>query len=107
MAPTRRIMRFCAQRHLAEEICLLKPRGICFLGATNATPAAEAVCQRALAAEPQEVEIRCTLPSPHERWRGQAIATVQPVRGTKEGRNRERAASAIESIRDVLAASPR
>lgn len=107
LAPTRRVMRFCARRHLAEEICLLKPRGICFLGTTNASPAAEAVCEHALGAEPQEVEVRCTLPSPDESWRGQAIATVQPVRGTKEGRNRERAATAVPRLRDALAASLR
>lgn len=105
LAPTRRIMRFCAQQHLAEEICLLQPHGICFLGATNAAPAAEAVFRRRIGERPEQGEIRAA--DGNEVWRGWVVATVQPVRGTKEGRNRERATKAIEELRDALANTER
>lgn len=104
-APTRRIMRFCAQQHLAEEISVLQPQGICFLGATNAAPAAEAVFQRQVGEMPEQGEIRTV--DGNKEWRGWVVATVQPVRGTKEGRNRVRAAKTIEQLRDVLAKTGR
>jgi hypothetical protein len=94
-------MRFCAQEHLAEEISILRPQGICFLGTTNAAPAAEAVFQRQIGEVPQGSEIPAA--DGKTGWRGWVVATVQPVRGTKEGRNRERAAEAIEHLRGALA----
>ena len=100
-APTRRIMRFCARQHLAEEIALLRPQGICFLGTTNAAPAAEAVLKRQVGEIPEQGEILAS--DGAKQWRGWVVATVQPVRGTKEGRNRERAAKTIELMRDALA----
>ncbi len=101
LAPTRRIMRFCAKQHLPDEITLLQPRGICFLGATNAAPAAEAVFRHRIGEVPEQGEIRSA--NGTDAWRGWVVATVQPVRGTKEGRNRERAARSIEQLRNTLA----
>ena len=101
LAPTRRVMRFCAQQHLRNEVALLQPRGICFLGATNAAPAAAAIFGRPIGEVPEQGEIRGK--DETERWRGLVVVTVQPVRGTKEGRNRERAAKTVEQLRDALA----
>ena len=100
-APTVRIIRFCARLHLVEEICLLKPHGVCFLGTSYAAPAAEAIFGFPLGDDPKEVEIACA--DQKEGWRGLAVATVQPVRGTKEGRNRERTSKVIEGLRSGLA----
>ena len=94
-------MRFCAQQHLPDEISLLQPHGICFLGATNAAPAAEAIFRHRIGEVPEQCEIRSA--DVTEAWEGWVVATVQPVRGTKEGRNRERAAKSIEQLRDALA----
>jgi hypothetical protein len=105
LAPPRRVMRFCAQQHLRNEVLLLQPHSICFLGAKNAAPAAEAMFGRHIGEVPEQGEIRGT--DETEVWRGQVVATVQPVRGTKEGRNRERAAKTVEQLRDALANAKR
>lgn len=102
LAPDRSTMRFCATRHLVDEIELLQPRAICFLGATNAAPAAEAVFDRRIGEAPEEGEIRRQ--DGTKAWGGWIAVTVQPVRGTKEGRNRERAAKVIERLRELVTA---
>ena len=89
LAPDRTIMRFCATQHLANEIPLLRPKGICFLG-TNAAFAAEAVFERRIEETPVLVEIGGK--DAIKDWRGWIAVTVQPVRGTKKGSNRLRAA---------------
>jgi uracil-DNA glycosylase len=98
LAPDRKIMRFCAKQHLAEEILLLRPKAACFLGATNAAPAAESVFRHPLGGTPEPGEING---DDGEDWRGWVVVTVQPVRGTKEGRGRERAANVIERLKDL------
>jgi hypothetical protein len=95
-------MRFCAKRHLVEEIELLQPQAICFLGATNAGPAAEAAFERGIGEAPELSVIRRE--DGTKAWGGWVAMTVQPVRGTKEGRNRERVAKVIERFRAVLKA---
>ena len=96
-------MRFCAVRHLVDEIELVQPRAICFLGVTNAGPAAESVFQRLIGEAPERAEIR--RPDGTRGWEGWTSVTVQPVRGTKEdGRNRERVAKVIERLRDLVTA---
>ncbi len=102
LAPGRSTMRFCAKRHLGEEVELLKPQAICFLGATNAAPAAEAVFGRRVGEVPEQAEIRRQ--DGTKVWEGWTAVAVQPVRGTKEGRNRERAARVIEKLREALKA---
>lgn len=97
LAPDRITMRFCAKRHLVEEIELLQPQAICFLGATKAGPAAETIFQRDIGEAPKQGEIRHH--DGTKAWSGWAAVTVQPLRGTKEGRNRERVAKAIERLR--------
>lgn len=102
LSPDRSTMRFCATRHLIEEIELLQPSAICFLGATMAGPAAEAVFQRVIGEVPEKAEVR--RPNGTKVWSGWAAVTVQPLRGTKESRNRERVAGVVERIRDLLKA---
>src|SRR2546422_1709100 len=91
LSPDRSTMRFCARRHLVDEIELLQPKAICVLGATKAGPAAETVFQRAIGDVPEKVAIR--RPNGAKVWNGWAAVTVQPLRGTKGGRNRERVAA--------------
>ena len=66
-------MRFCAARHLREEILALRPSAICFLGKGNATPAAKVLFGDGVGAEPLEVAL--------EGWRGLIAVAPQPVRG--------------------------
>lgn len=101
LAPSRKIMRFCAKQHLADEILLLRPKSICFVGATSATPAAEAVFQRSIGETAEQCEIRGK--AGMADWRGWVAVTVQPVRGTMEGRNRERTAKVIGQLRQLIA----
>jgi uracil-DNA glycosylase len=103
LAPTRRIMRFCAQHHLPDEIALLQPHAICFLGATNAAPAAETVFRHHIGEVPEQGVIRRA--DGTQAWRGWVAVTVQPVRGTKESRNRDRAAKSIEQLRKLANAA--
>lgn len=102
LSPDRSTMRFCAARHLVDEIELLQPRAICVLG-TKAGPAAKTVFQHAIGEVPEKAGIRRL--NGEKVWDGWAAVTVQPLRGTKEGRNRERVAGAVERIRDALKAS--
>jgi uracil-DNA glycosylase len=92
-------MRFCAKQHLEREILLLRPKAVCFLGATNASPAAESIFRHAIGETPETGEIR---DDGNEEWRGWVAVTVQPVRGTKEGPNRERAARVIARLKDLM-----
>jgi hypothetical protein len=75
---------------------MLRPKAICFLGATNAAPAANAVFQHRIGELPEQVEIPGG--SGINGWRGWVAVTVQPVRGTKEGSNRDRAARVIDRL---------
>lgn len=100
LSPDRSTMRFCARRHLVDEIELLQPKAICVLGATKAGPAADTVFQRSIGEVPEKAAIRQT--NGERVWGGWAAVTVQPLRGTKEGRNRERVARVVERIREVL-----
>ena len=102
LSPDRSTMRFCAQRHFVDEVSLLQPRAICVLGATKARPAAEAVFRRAIGDVPEKADI--SRANGEKVWDGWAAVTVQPLRGTKEGKGRERVARVIERIRDVLKA---
>ena len=101
-SPDRSTMRFCAQRHLVEEIELLKPKAICFLGATKAGPAAETIFRRDIGETPEKLELH--RPDGAKGWSGWVAVTVQPLRGTKEGRNRERVAQVVARLRDLLKA---
>jgi uracil-DNA glycosylase len=58
LSPDRSTMRFCATRHLVEEIELLQPKAICFLGATKAKSEAEVVFQRVIGEVPEQAEVR-------------------------------------------------
>jgi uracil-DNA glycosylase len=100
LSPDRSTMRFCATRHLVDEIELLQPKAICFLGATKAGPAAETVFQRAIGDAPERAVVR--RPNGTKVWDGWAAVTVQPLRGTKEGRNRERVAAVVQRMDDLL-----
>jgi uracil-DNA glycosylase len=102
LSPDRSTMRFCAKRHLVDEIELLQPAAICFLGATKTGPAAETVFQRVIGEVPEKAEVR--RPDGTKVWGGWAAVTVQPLRGTKEGPNRERVASVVEQLRDRVKA---
>src|SRR5713226_905351 len=102
LSPDRSTMRFCAKRHLVDEIELLQPKAICFLGATKAGPAAETIFQRAIGEAPEQGEIRRH--DGTKAWSGWAAVTVQPLRGTKDGRNRERVAKVVERLRDLIRA---
>lgn len=101
LAPDREIMRFCAKQHLVQEIPILSPKAICFLGATNAAPAANAVFRRRIGELPEQVEI----PGGNgiNGWRGWVAVTVQPVRGTKQGSNRDRTAKVIDHLWHLIA----
>jgi hypothetical protein len=93
-------MRFCAARHLVDEIEPLQPKAVCVLGATRAGPAAETVFRGAIGDEPQKAAVRRA--DGAKVWEGWAAVTVQPLRGTKEGKNRDRVARVVERLRDVL-----
>jgi uracil-DNA glycosylase len=103
LAPPRTVMRFCAKQHLASEILLLSPKAVCFLGATNAAPAAQSVFGHSIGETPEPGEIGGGPQA--DEWRGWVAVTVQPVRGTKEGSNLERAAKAIERLNDLISDS--
>jgi hypothetical protein len=98
LSPDRSTMRFCAQHHFVDEIALLQPRAICFLG-RKAGVAAETVLGDAIGEVPQKAAIQR---NGQKVWEGWAAVTVQPLRGTKKGKGRERVARVIEKIRDVL-----
>jgi len=102
LSPNLSTMRFCAKRHLIDEIVLLQPKAVCFLGATKAGPAAEAVFERVIGEVPEEAEIR--RPDGTKAWGGWTAVTVQPLRGTKEGPGRQRVARVVEQLRDLLKA---
>jgi hypothetical protein len=93
-------MRFCARTHLALEILLLRPRGICFLGATNAAPAAESIFGKRIGevATWGEIEARGDL----EAWSGWVVSTVQPVHGTRQGPNEVRTGKAIRNLQGQI-----
>lgn len=102
LTPNRTVMRECAKQHLAEEIRILQARAVCFLGATNARPAAAAVFGAEISDEPAIQ----SLPRVRDldAWRGWASLTVQPVRGTKErGDNIERVITAVKLVKTRLA----
>jgi hypothetical protein len=100
LAPDRKVMRFCAQKHLVHEILVLCPRAICFLGATNAAPAAQTVFGRRIGGSPEGGHISGE--AELSQWSGWVTVTVQPVRGTRDGGNRERAAAVIERLKNQL-----
>jgi uracil-DNA glycosylase len=101
LAPDQGIIRFCAKQHLAKEICMLRPKAVCFLGATNAAPAATAVFQHRVGETPEHLEIRGEPEGGF--WRGWVAVTVQPVRGTiQAGSNRERVAKVIDRLRYLI-----
>ena len=58
LSPDVSTMRFCAQRHLVDEVLLLQPKAICVLGATKAGPAAHTVFGRAIGDVPENATIR-------------------------------------------------
>lgn len=76
-APPRRAIRLCTDQHLRAEIALLAPEGICFLGATNAAPAAKVLFGEKVARTP----VRRFL----EGWEGWVVVAPQPVRAGKAG----------------------
>lgn len=105
LAPDRKIVRFCAKRHLAHEIVVLRPEAVCFLGATNAAPAAETVFGRTIGEVPERAQVEAD--GELEQWTGWVVVTVQPVRGTREGRNRERAAVVVVRLKNEVEAEKR
>jgi len=72
-SPPKACVRFCAAKHLREEILALRPSAICFLGKGNATPAAKELFGDGVGADPLEVAL--------EDWRGLVAVASQPVRG--------------------------
>jgi hypothetical protein len=76
-SPSHSVMSFCAGHYLAQEIKTLKPPVVCFLGATNATPAAVA-----LFGERVHTATNASLGS---SWHGTVILAPQPVRAGKAG----------------------
>lgn len=74
LAPPSSVIAFCAAQHLGKEIKVLNPRVVCFLGKRTA-PAARSVFGREIGEKPEVVSI--------DSWRGVALVTTQPVRGTR------------------------
>ena len=72
-APPADAIRYCALKHLKEEIQALRPQGICFLGINNAGPAADALFGTELSTN----ALRVTLGT----WLGWAAVAHQPRRG--------------------------
>ncbi|SRR6266508_3663154 len=73
-APPRAVMRFCARQHLAQEIESLQPKVVCFLGATNARPAAVELFGDNIEEVPD---------ASLGQWRGKVVLAPQPVRAGK------------------------
>lgn len=74
-APPRKAIRFCARQHLLEEIQLLQPEAVCFLGANNAAPAGESVFDQPLTGVP----VMCHIGG----WAGWVVLAPQPIRAGK------------------------
>lgn len=77
-----------------------RPRAICFLGATNAAPAAQTVFGRRIGGSPEAGHIGGE--AELSQWSGWVTVTVQPVRGTRDGGNRARTAAVIEHLKNQL-----
>jgi hypothetical protein len=91
-------MRFCAVRRNRTATA----EAICFLGATKAAPAAEPSSSALLVTYRKRP--RFGAPTGRRFGMDGSAVTVQPLRGTKEGRNRERVAYVVEPILDLLKA---
>lgn len=100
LSPDRSTMQFCAQRHLVDEIELLQPKVVCFLGSRKAGPAAHAIFKRDICEVPEEAEI--FRPDGTKVWCGLVAVTVQPLRGTKDGPNRERVKRVLGRLHNLL-----
>lgn len=72
-APPKEAIAFCVARHLRQEILLLRPRALCFLGKNNAAVAARVLFGRKIGHEPEVVSL--------QDWTGLAAVAHQPRRG--------------------------
>ena len=72
-APPKAAIESCARHHLQEEICLILPRAVCFLGKNNASVVAFALFGHKIGFEPETVRL--------EQWAGVAVVAPQPIRG--------------------------
>lgn len=72
-APPQDTISYCARRHLAAEIQVLRPRGICFLGRNHLSHVVEALFGQPIGATPTPVRLGT--------WSGLVAVTHQPVRG--------------------------
>ncbi len=72
-APPPDAISVCAGRHLRQEVLLLRPKAVCFLGLNNASTAADALFARDLRGRVKEVGL--------DDWRGLSVVTNQPIRG--------------------------
>ncbi len=74
-APPPAAILFCAQRHLRKEIVLLNPHAVCFVGANNLMPVAQALFGAKISEVPRPVSL--------DAWSGLAAVAHQPIRGWK------------------------
>jgi len=70
-SPPPEVITFCAKEHLRNEIPILNPNGICFLGLKNASFAAEAVFEQTISRTPIVARI--------SGWQGKVVVAPQPV----------------------------
>lgn len=96
-APRSEIVCFCARRHLQAEIPVLAPEAVCFLG-RKAGAAAKKVLGSGVSEEPIQVMI--------QGWNGAVAIALQPVRGTRAGKNSDRTATTIKKLRGANHESP-
>jgi uracil-DNA glycosylase len=87
LSPPRPCTRYCARRHLRAEIEYIGPRAICFLGETNAAPAAKELFGREVGSEPREARLG--------GWTGLVAVSPQPVRNNT---NRIRAKQIVDRL---------
>ena len=87
LSPPRPCTRYCARRHLRAEIEYIAPRAVCFLGETNAAPAAKELFGREVGSEPREGRLGS--------WSGLVAVSPQPVRNN---RNRARAKQIVDRL---------
>lgn len=80
---------YCANRHLRDEIEILQPKAICFLGLNNLVSVTRSLFGRQVSETPQRASI--------DEWTGWVALAPQPVRG-----NEKRAKLVIEKLRNLV-----
>ena len=77
-APPAEVIAFCARRHLIQEICILAPKALCFLGSKNTAHAIRAIFGRAIDDDPQLAPLD---DGQGATWEGSVAVAHQPRRG--------------------------